>query len=105
MKHKQNCWDFKKCNRGPDQSGNNPLNICPAATDTSCDKINGGTNGGRICWIVAGTFCDGKVQGTFAQKRPSCITCSFLNTVEAEEGYEEFNVLMPGQGYKPINTP
>ena len=99
MKRKQNCWDFKKCNRGPDQSGESIQDICPAATDTSCDGLNGGTNGGRICWLIAGTFCNGKVQGTFAKKRPSCVTCSFLEAVEAEEGHEEFYILKPGQKY------
>ena len=30
---------------------------------------------GRICWAVAGTFCEGKVQGTFAQKYADCRKC------------------------------
>lgn len=105
MKRKQNCWDFKKCNRGPDRSDNNMPDICPAATNASCDGINKGTNGGRICWVIAGTFCEGKVQGAFAQKRSSCITCSFFKKVESEEGYEEFNVLRPGQVYNPVDNP
>ncbi len=60
--------------------------VCPAAFDASFDGINSGINGGRFCWAVAGTFCDGKIQGTYAQKRESCMDCDFYHIVCAEEG-------------------
>jgi len=74
-----------KCGREPgghkaDQSG-----ICPAAADASFDGINSGVCAGRICWAVAGTFCNGKIQGTFAEKRKSCTACEFYRRVQAEE--------------------
>jgi len=62
------------------------LGVCPAAADDSYDGINCGKNAGRFCWAVAGTFCGGTVQGTFADKRESCLSCGFFNTVRAEEG-------------------
>lgn len=62
------------------------LGICLAATDASFDGINSGKCGGRFCWAVAGTFCHGKIQGTFAIDRDSCLSCSFFNRVQAEEG-------------------
>ena len=31
--------------------------VCRASIDTSTSGINGGMNGGRICWAVSGTFC------------------------------------------------
>jgi hypothetical protein len=99
MKRKENCWEFKKCGRNNGKSDD--LGICPAIIDESSDGLNGGRNGGRICWVIAGTFCGGKVQGTFAQKRSTCITCDFFKLVEAEEGLEEFKVLKPGQMYNP----
>jgi hypothetical protein len=76
------------------------LGVCPAATDTSSNGLNGGMNGGRICWAIAGTMCGGKVQGTFAQKRITCLACDFFHQVKREEGIN-FVQLKPGQVYKP----
>jgi len=69
--------------------------------DTSSDGLNGGKNGGRICWTIAGTFCGGKVQGTFAEKQISCMACDFFKRVKEEEGVVGFQVLKTGQVYKP----
>ena len=62
------------------------LGECPAALDASFDGINSGKNAGRICWAVAGTCCGGEVQGTYAEKRDSCIGCNFYQMVQEEEG-------------------
>ena len=83
---KINCWEFKKCGREPGGKKSAELGICPAAVDTSFDGINRGVNAGRFCWAVAGTFCGGTAQGTFAEKRNSCLGCDFFNKVRAEEG-------------------
>ncbi len=32
-------------------------------------------NNGHSCWIVAGTYCRGEVQGTFAKKALACVLC------------------------------
>ncbi len=74
-----------KCGRGPDSSNDDNLKICPAAVDKSYDGLNGGKNGGRFCWAVAGTFCGGKVQGTFAEKRKHCLECSFFQLILSED--------------------
>jgi two-component system NtrC family sensor kinase len=55
------CWEYMKCGRDKDATAK-----CPAYP-----------NFGRICWAVAGTFCEGKVQGTFAQKYEDCRKCDF----------------------------
>ncbi|GAB6194485.1 hypothetical protein JCM39068_42390 [Desulfocastanea catecholica] len=83
---KLNCWEFKKCGR--EQNGRNvqEMGVCPAALDGSFDEINCGTNGGRICWAVAGTFCEGEKQGAFHTKRQSCVKCDFFSLVSHEEG-------------------
>lgn len=54
-----NCWEFKGCdaNRAKD---------CPAYQT------------GRSCWMVSGTLCDGKVQGSFVQKLPYCKECDYF---------------------------
>ncbi|MEZ5398986.1 MAG: hypothetical protein R2729_04900 [Bryobacteraceae bacterium] len=82
----QNCWDFKKCGRQPGGSRAADLGICPASVDTRVDGLNGGGNGGRICWALSGTLCGGKVQGTFAQKLAHCRECDFYQKVHTEQG-------------------
>lgn len=83
---KKNCWDVKQCGRQPGGARVSELGICPAATARQFDGLNGGIKGGRVCWFVAGTFCGGKAQGTFAQKRLTCMSCDYYLAVKAEEG-------------------
>lgn len=83
-KKKQNCWEVKKCGRGPD--GTLRDEPCPAATEKRLNGVHGGTNSGRACWAVAGTYCGGKVQGTHAAKHDVCKNCDFYQQVAEEEG-------------------
>ncbi len=100
MGEKQNCWELKKCSRELEGAKVAELGACPAATDTSADGLNGGKNAGRICWAVAGTLCGGKAQGTFAQKRMSCLNCDVFKLVKEEEGLDQFLLMKPGQMLK-----
>ena len=61
------CWDFKKCGRDKDKS-------CPAVVQSA----------GRMCWLVAGTLCGGKVQGTHAQIIGNCKGSDFYSQVKAK---------------------
>ena len=85
-KRRLNCWEVMMCGR--EQGGKNiaEYGVCPAAADQSFDGINSGKCGGRICWAVAGTFCGGCTQGSFVDKRPSCLNCDFYEMVQDEEG-------------------
>lgn len=96
---KLNCWEIKNCGRGPGENNHNDLGICPAATETSCNGINNGKNAGRLCWAIAGTFCGDKIQGDFAQKSVSCMSCEVFKQIKTEEGAEDFTLLKPGQVY------
>ena len=96
----QNCWEFKKCGREPGGGKVGELGTCPAAAISTGNGINGGKNGGRICWAVTGTFCGGKIQGTFAEKEISCMTCEFFKKVKEEVGAATFMLMMPGQVFK-----
>lgn len=60
---RMNCWDFFECGREPGGKNESEFGSCPAAKITELDTINDGTNGGRSCWAIAGTYCKGKVQG------------------------------------------
>ncbi len=73
---KLNCWEFKDCGRQPGGARVGKLGICPAAA----------MNRGRSCWAIAGTFCGGEIQGTFAHKRSTCMSCEFFLRVKQEEG-------------------
>ncbi len=82
---KTNCWEFKKCGREPGGFRVAELGICPAAERPYLDGTHGGKNAGRACWVIAGTFCGGAVQGTFAQKYKTCEQCDFYRQVKQEE--------------------
>jgi hypothetical protein len=82
---KKNCWEFKGCGRQPGGKRAEE-GICPTALMTIYNGINSGENGGRVCWMIAGTACENRVQGTFAQKVLSCAECDFYQAVTDEEG-------------------
>ena len=63
------CWEYMKCRRDKDATIK-----CPAYP-----------NFGRMCWAVAGTFCAGKAQGTFAQKYEDCSKCEFYKKMINKE--------------------
>jgi hypothetical protein len=90
----QNCWQYKKCGR----ENQNELGICPAVTEEKAHKINGGKNGGRVCWAVAGTYCNGKVQGTYAEKVITCSECDFRMKVREEERLKFEPIFFKSQG-------
>jgi len=82
---KQNCWEFKKCGRQVGGEKVKEFGVCPAASNAATNQINNGTKGGRICWAIAGTLCGGKVQGSYADKQLSCMSCEFFKKVKGEE--------------------
>jgi hypothetical protein len=85
IKVKLNCWEHKKCGRQPGGHRVQELGICPAATNSELNGAHGGSNAGRACWVVAGSLCGGKIQGTYAAKLLNCWRCDFMNAVKREE--------------------
>ncbi len=83
---KLNCWEIKKCGREPGGANSSRLGICSAAADTASNGINGGKNGGRVCWTIAGTFCGSAVDCKFAGQQASCMACDVFRQTKAEEG-------------------
>jgi hypothetical protein len=83
---RENCWESKNCGRQPEGEQVEDLGVCPAARPSEYDGLHGGTYAGRFCWAVAGTFCGGEVQATFAKKLLSCLDCEFLKEVNKDEG-------------------
>lgn len=97
MAIKLNCWEFGKCGREPGGIKVNEHGLCPTAIETSANGINGGINGGRICWAIAGTLGNGKIEGIFAREKFSCMNCDFFKLVEKEEDVHSFKILTPTQ--------
>lgn len=83
-----NCWEYQGCERGPDGARVGELGACPSAEERSLNGSNHGTNGGRACWVVSGTLCEGEVSGDFEDKRNECRKCAFFRRVQVEEGLE-----------------
>jgi hypothetical protein len=83
---KKNCWEFKRCGREPGGENASAMGVCPAATNTKLEGVHDGKNAGRTCWVIAGTMCNGEVQGIFAQKYNDCRICDFYQKVKEEEG-------------------
>ncbi len=83
---KLNCWELKKCGREPNGIKSVELGVCQAAIDARFDGTHGGRAAGRACWIVSGTLCGGRIQGTFAKKYGNCEKCDFYKRVKSEEG-------------------
>jgi hypothetical protein len=91
-----NCWEVKECGREPGGRNAAELGICSASVWDKDGEINGGKHGGRVCWVLVGTLCGGKVQGTFASKVGSCLKCNFYQYVRQQEG-RDFRYALPQQ--------
>lgn len=74
----KNCWEIKKCGREEGGDKVEKLGVCVSYP-----------NHGHSCWIVAGTFCKGEVQGTFAQKQKLCVICDVYKTYSTSFGEDK----------------
>jgi hypothetical protein len=74
-----------KCGRQLGGKKTKELGVCPAAMEKETDGIYGGKNGGRCCYIIEGTLCEGKIQGKFEEKVHDCMQCVFFKFVCNEE--------------------
>lgn len=72
--NKNMCWEVINCGREIGGKLGEKGDVCPAANPLE----------GRACWVVSGTLCNGKVQGSFAQKIIDCRKCHFFKTILEE---------------------
>ena len=82
---KLNCWEFKHCNRQLGGEKALEYGLCPAIVELSLDGIHDGEFGGRACWVLTGTICNGAIQGDFAKKHKECVKCDFYEYVRQQE--------------------
>lgn len=89
---KLNCWEFNQCQHDPTRPN---ARECPARTTIGGDGVNEGKNGGRCCWMIAGT-CRNE-DSTVSEKLTQCLSCEFYKLVEFEEdeNFESFRIIDP----------
>jgi hypothetical protein len=75
-----------QCGREPGGKYKNKYETCPVSTKAVANGLNGGENGGRICWIIAESGCKCKVKCSVRNVRHSCFQCEFRYKIMAEEG-------------------
>ena len=69
---KMQCWEYHNC--GVDTKEGTSERDCPAYPHY-----------GRICWALAGTYSEGKIQCGIAQKIGNCKRCEFYNSVVSKK--------------------
>ena len=79
MIDKLNCWDFRKCCDKSMSHHASKRIVCPVKKEFKANGLNGGINGGRICWVIMDSHCKKKAQSV-------CFQCEFRYKVMAEEG-------------------
>lgn len=84
--NKHNCWDFMKCGRGPGGDKVSKEAICPVAAEAAAHTLNGGINGGRLCWIIAESNGGENIRCSVNHNKNSCFSCQFRFKVNSEEG-------------------
>ena len=84
--NKINCWDYMKCGKGPGGEKTDKCATCPVASETLANGLNGGLNGGRICWIIAENNCIEDLKCSNLHHKSSCYSCEFRYKVTMEEG-------------------
>jgi len=87
MNKKDNCWDYMKCGKGPDENGKNKFIMCPVVFHEAANGLNGGVNGGRLCWLVASKKKYGEMKHLNQKRTDPCFFCEFHYKVMAEEGF------------------
>ncbi|MDH3394209.1 MAG: hypothetical protein OEL66_09380 [Desulfobulbaceae bacterium] len=76
-----NCWEIMECGREQGGDRMTELGECIASKEGL----------GHSCWAIAGTLCEGEVQGTMAQKLGFCTSCQvhrLYNRSRGEQGTE-----------------
>ncbi len=98
----ENCWEFMGCGRQPGGENAREHGICLAAVDESSHGLNGGTNGGRICWTVTGHFSEArKVRCRPARDIPTCTSCLFFKKVLREQTISRFILTQEDESVEP----
>lgn len=104
---KLDCWEYKGCGREPGGANVPEMGPCSAATEARLHGRNDGTMGGRACWVIPETLCNGVVCASFDEKYPHCRKCDFFELVQQEQGdaYEDYVQLLLLMAREPAAGP
>lgn len=72
-----------KCGRETGGARVDELGVCPVSQENTADGLNGGLNGGRICWVINENGCHDKLM----YGKDFCFQCEFRYKVTQEEGF------------------
>ena len=75
-----------KCGKRPGAKTAGEPGFCPVAAEAGANSLNGGFNGGRICWIIAEDCCGHEIKCSDLHQKDSCFSCEFRYKVTQEEG-------------------
>jgi hypothetical protein len=92
---RKNCWEVVGCGRGPGGERVAELGECPASATRSARGLNGGHNGGRICWAISAVDCSACTRAGAEEGPSHCADCHFFHQVKREEGLVDFQLLTP----------
>jgi hypothetical protein len=73
------CWEFKGCEFHAGGKFAGQHGVCPAYPHR-----------GRHCARVAGTMCEGELQGGYARKLARCLSCDFYRSEHYDRSYGGF---------------
>ncbi|HEY4716662.1 MAG TPA: hypothetical protein VII00_06115 [bacterium] len=96
---RKNCWEILKCGLEPGGQNADKRGVCPAAIATALSGVNSGRNGGRVCWAVAGTMCNGEIQRSFEDKEFMCLDCAVFKKILKDEGLKQIRLFPKIQEY------
>ncbi len=83
--NKLNCWEYMECGYEIGGHNANESDVCPVAAETAANGLNGGDNGGRLCWLIFDN-CNQDIRCSGSGHKSSCCDCEFKSQVFMEEG-------------------
>lgn len=83
---RQNCWEFMKCGREIGGNNADTRGVCPIAAETVANGLNGGINGGRLCWVIVENNYKDRVKCSDIHRGEFCFQCEFRYKVKMQEG-------------------
>lgn len=75
-----------KCGEGNGIYDAGHKSACPIANNKTANGLNGGVNGGRICWVIADSCCNEQIPCITNKRKDPCFSCEFRYKVMNEEG-------------------
>lgn len=83
---KRNCWDIKKCGKGPKSGVETDIGNCPVVRECT----EGDPSSGRSCWKVRIKDDRGRLVPNWSRDDKDCLNCDVMDTLRKEDGELSF---------------